>query len=157
MQTLTWPILTMLPRSSLARSNRASPIGRSFRCERPGPLVEPGDRYAIRARSPPYFNERHAVDEAVGENEVAARRHRGVAHDIAATRNGPALEFLRLRIEAHDRVRRRAGLAVPDDVVDGRDAVGLGLRPARGRPLGHLAGRRIEPAEIAARIVRVPD
>src|SRR5712691_64561 len=80
---------------------------------------------SLSATSPRYFDQRHGVDQAVGEDKVAIPRDRGVADDVAATRNGPALEFLRLRIEAHDGIRRGARLAVPDDVVDRRDAVGL--------------------------------
>src|SRR6266542_4885717 len=103
------------------------------------------------------FDQRHSINQTIGQYEVAVPRGRGVADDVAATRDGPALEFLGLRIEAHDGIRRRAGLAVPDDVVDRRDTVGLGLRPTRRRPLGHRAGPRIETAQIPAREIRVPD
>src|SRR2546425_824975 len=102
-------------------------------------------------------DERHGIDKAVGQYEVAVPRDRSVAHDVAAPWNRPTLERLGLRIEAHDRIRRRSGLAVPDDVVDGRDAIGLGLRPARGLPFGDLAGHGIEATEITAREVAVPD
>ena len=60
-------------------------------------------------------------------------------------------------IEAHDGVRLGAGLVVPDRALGEDDAIGLGLRPARRRPLLHLAGREIKPAEIAAREIGVPD
>src|SRR5438552_3088664 len=103
------------------------------------------------------FDQSHGIDQAVGEHEVALPCDRGVADDIAATRDRPALEILGLRIEAHDGIRRRAGLAVPDNVVDRRNTVGLGLRPARRPPLGDLAGRGIETTEIPTREVRVPD
>src|SRR6266849_9514963 len=112
---------------------------------------------SLSATSPRYFDQSHGVDQAVGEDKVTLPRDRVVADDVAATWNSPALESLGLRIEAHDGVRRRAGLAVPDDVIDGGDAVGLGLRPARRGPLGHLAGRGIETTQIPAREVRVPD
>src|SRR3989441_2827007 len=98
----------------------------------------------------------HGIDQAVGQHEVAVPGDRGVAHDVAATRDGPTLEFGSLGIEAHDHIRCRSGLAVPDDVVDRRDAVGLGLRPARRLPLAHLAGRGIETTQIPAREVAVP-
>ena len=52
-------------------------------------------------------DQRHVVDQAVGQHEVAVAVT-GVAHDVAAARDRPALEFLGLRIEAHDRVRRRS-------------------------------------------------
>src|SRR5438552_3892213 len=103
------------------------------------------------------FDEGHGVDQAVCQHEVAIPRDGRVAHDVATPRDRPTLKFLGSGIEAHDRVRGRAGLAVPDDVVDRRDAVGLGLRPARGWPLGHFAGRRIETTQIAAREIAVPD
>src|SRR6476659_5048142 len=97
------------------------------------------------------------VGEAVGEHEVAFARDVGVPHDVAAAGNGPGLEFLGLRIEAHHGVRRGLGLAVPDYVPDRRDAVGRGLRAARRGPFLHLAVTRIELAEVAARVVGVPD
>src|SRR5207248_6667178 len=103
------------------------------------------------------FDQGHGIDQAVGQHEVAVPRDRGVAHDVATTRDRPALEFFGPGIEAHDRIRGRPGLAVPDDVVDRRDAVGLGLRPARRWPLRHFAGRRIETTQIAAREIAVPD
>src|SRR3989441_324971 len=80
---------------------------------------------------------------------TSVTRDGGVADDVATTGNDPALELRGLGIEAHDGVGRRAGLAVPDDVVDRRDAVGLRLRPARRRPLRDLAGRGIQTAQIA--------
>src|SRR5437899_4364934 len=99
----------------------------------------------------------HGIDQAVGQYEVAVGRDRSIAHDVAAARDRPALELLRFGIEAHDGVRPGFGLAVPEDIVDRRDAVGRGLRPARRRPFAHLAGRGVEAAEVAARIVGVPD
>src|SRR5439155_24602855 len=84
-------------------------------------------------------------------------RPRGVPLDISPTRDRPALEFFGLWIETGHRVRGRSGLAVPDDIVDCRDAVRLGFHSARRRPLGHLAGRGIETAKISAREVAIPD
>src|SRR5207244_10786132 len=52
-------------------------------------------------------DESHFVGQAVGEDEVAVLRDVRVAHDVAAARNRPALELLRLRIEAHHGVRAR--------------------------------------------------
>src|SRR5205809_392507 len=112
---------------------------------------------ARRATSLRDSDERHGIDEAVGQHEVAVPRDRGVAHDVAATWDRPALELLGLGIEAHDRVRCRSRLAVPDGVVDGRDAIGLGLRPARRRPFRDLAGRGMQATEITAREVAVQD
>src|SRR5258708_14671743 len=113
--------------------------------------------YAGIQASLPDSHQRDGIHEAVGQHEVAVPRHRGVAHNVAATRDRPALKLLRLGIEAHDRIRRRSGLAVPDDVADRRDAIGLGLRPARRLPFRDLAARGIETTEIAARAVAVPD
>src|SRR4029077_11178776 len=72
-------------------------------------------------------------------------------------RNRPALEFLGRGIEAYDRVRLGTGLVVPERALGEDDAVGLGFRAARGGPFLHLAGLGVEPAEGAARKVRVPD
>src|SRR5438132_4442960 len=99
----------------------------------------------------------HGIDQTVCQDEAAVPGDRSVAHDVAATRDRPALELRALGIEPHDRVRARPGLAVPDDVVDGRDAVRLRFRPARRRPFGHRSSRGIEPPEIAARKIGVPD
>src|SRR5206468_1415667 len=99
----------------------------------------------------------HAIDQAVGQHEIAVRRDRSIAHDVAAPRNRPALEFLGLRFEAHHCIRLGFGFAVPEDVVDRRDAIGRGFRPARRLPFGNLAGRRVQAAQVAARIVGVPD
>src|SRR5882762_11796069 len=99
----------------------------------------------------------HGVDQAVRKHEVAVFRDVRVANDVAAAGNRPGLELLRLGIEAHHGVRLRLGLAVPDDVVDRRDAVGRGLGAARRRPFGYLAGRGVETSQVPARIVGVPD
>src|SRR5207237_10214126 len=120
----------------------------------PKAMRSPSDRIHP---SLPDSHQRDGIDETVGQHEVTVRRDRSVAYDVAATRDRPALKLLRLGIEAHDRIRRRPGLAVPDDVADRRDAIGLGFRPARRLPFRHLAGRGIETTEIAARKVAVPD
>src|SRR3954466_4510722 len=104
-----------------------------------------------------YLYQGYRVHQTVRENEAAVAGDRGVAHDVPAAGNGPALEFLRARVETHDGVRRRPGLAVPDHVADCGDAVGLGFRPARRLPFRHLAGRGIEAPEVPAGKVRVPD
>src|SRR5205085_4811433 len=93
----------------------------------------------------------------VGQQEIAVTRDRRVAHDISAPGDRPALEFFGLGIEAHDGVRGRSRLAVPDDVVDCRDTIRFGLRPTRRLPFRYLAGRGIKATEIAARVVGVPD
>src|SRR5713101_6025852 len=93
-------------------------------------------------------DQRHGIHQAVGQHEVALFRDRGVAHDVAAARDRPALELRGLGIEAHDGIRLGLGLAVPDDIVDRRDAVGRGLRSARGLPLRDFAGRGIQTAQV---------
>src|SRR5438128_1255566 len=67
-----------------------------------------------------YFDQGHGIDQAVGQKEAAVSRDRRVAHDVAATGDGPTLESRASRIEAHDRIRGWARLAVPDDILDGR-------------------------------------
>src|SRR5881409_1699552 len=125
----------------------------------PGPSTADGAYHHPRVtqRSLRDRDQRHGVDQAVGEHEVTVARHGGVPDDISPTRDRPALKFFGPGIETDHRVRGRSGLAVPDDIVDRRDAVGLGFRAARRRPLGHLAGRGIETAKISAREVAVPD
>src|SRR5690242_10756040 len=54
------------------------------------------------------------IDQAIRGHRVAVGRHAHVAHDVAAAGYRPALEFLRLGIEAHDGVRLGAGLVVPE-------------------------------------------
>src|SRR6478735_10790994 len=77
-------------------------------------LEMPTDR---RSASLLYCDQRNAVDEAVGQQKVAIARDGGVAHDVSAARDRPALEFFGFGIEAHDGVGGRSGLAVPDDIV----------------------------------------
>src|SRR5947207_11649156 len=113
---------------------------------------DPARRYGLLD-----LNQRDGVDQTVGQHEVAVWRDIGLAHDVAATGDHPSLELLRLRVEAHHRIGRCSGLAVPDDVLDGRYAVRLGFRPAGRRPLLDLPRVRVEPADEAAREVRVPN
>src|SRR5204862_4278035 len=84
--------------------------------------------------------QRHLVHQAVGEHPVAVARDVHVAHDVAAAGNRPALELLRVWIEAHHRVRARFRLAVPEYALDRRDAVRRGLGAARRLPLLDLTG-----------------
>src|SRR5262245_22611658 len=104
-----------------------------------------------------HLDQSDLIDQAVRGHRVAVARHAHVAHDVAAAGDRPALEFLRLRVEAHDRVRLGAGFVVPERALGEDDAVGLRLRPARRWPFLVLAGRKIEPPQIAAREIRVPD
>ena len=91
------------------------------------------------------------------ENRIAVARNIHVAHNVTAARNGPALEFFRLRVEAHNGVRFGKRLAVPDGALRESHAVGLRLRAARRRPFLMRPAGKIEPAEKAARKIRVPD
>src|SRR5215813_1284151 len=81
-----------------------------------------------------YLDQSDLVDQAVGGDRVAVARHVHVAHDVAAARDRPALEFFGLRIEAHDGVRLGTGLVVPDRAPGEDHAVGLRLRPTRRLP-----------------------
>src|SRR3974377_1583466 len=93
--------------------------------------------WRFRRKASLSFLDRHhcdAVDQAVRQNELAVTSDRSVAHNIAAARNWPSLEFFGRRIEAHDHIRGWVRLAIPDDAVDNRDAIGLGLRTAWRRP-----------------------
>src|SRR5260370_12984305 len=104
-----------------------------------------------------HLDQSDLIDQAVRGHRVAVARHAHVAHDVAAAGDRPALEFLRLWVEAHDRVRFGAGFVVPERALGEDDAVRLRLRPARRWPFLVLAGRKIEPSQIAAREIRVPD
>src|SRR2546422_1230581 len=80
-----------------------------------------------------------------------------VAYYPAASGNGPALEFIRLGIKAHEHVWLAVRFYVPNNISDGCNAVRLRLGPARRRPLsGDFACFGIQPAQVAARIIRVP-
>src|SRR5688500_18198658 len=72
-------------------------------------------------------HQRQLVGEAAGPDAMALSRDVGVAHAVAAARDGPALEFLGLGIEAHHGIRGGLGFAVPDDILDGGDSVGRRL------------------------------
>ena len=133
--------------SASAESARGAPLIRG-----PGSLP----RLANRGRAAMATRPGHSISpppvppgltRLLASHRIAVRRDVHVAHDVAAAGNGPGLEFLGLRVEAHDGVRLGAGLVVPDRALGEDDAVGLRLRPARRRPLLDLAGREIEPAE----------
>src|SRR5262249_1522210 len=119
-----------------------------------------GQARAKEGRAFASFPDRHQRDgvyQAVRENKLAVARDRGVAHDIAAARNRPSLEFRSLRIKAHDHVRCGIRLAVPDDVGDRRNAVGFRLRPTRRLPFADLAGRWIKAPQVAASEIGIPN
>src|SRR3954447_19095615 len=88
-------------------------------------------------------NQRDAVDQTIGQQEVAVARDGSVADDISTARDCPALEFFGFGVETHDGVRVRSGLAVPYHVIDRGDAIRLGFRPARRLPLPCAASRGI--------------
>src|SRR5262249_5104246 len=155
-QSATWRVRTS--------STQTRPPARCARA-RPGERVLRASRRALCApygASMPVAFDLHQGDlvgEAVGEDGVAVGRDVHVAHDVAGERAGdqPGLEFLRLRIEAHHGAGLGEGLAVPQRALGEDDAVGLGLRAARRLPFADLAGLRVEPAQIAAGEIRVPD
>ena len=88
------------------------------RLSRVAAAANSADRQTAAGASLRDFHQRHAVHQAVGKQEVAIARDRRVAHDVAAAWDHPALEFLGLWIEAHDRIRRRLKFAIPDDILD---------------------------------------
>src|SRR5262249_38211051 len=102
-------------------------------------------------------DQRNAIHTATGQRQVAVPRDVYVPHDPSAGWNRPGLELLGLGIEAYERIWLYARLAVPQDVVHRIHTVGLRLGPTGREPLARLAGRRIEPAQIATGIVRVPE
>jgi hypothetical protein len=52
-----------------------------------------------------HVDEADLVHQAVGDDRIAIRVYGHVAHDVAAARDCPGLEFFGLGIEAHDGVR----------------------------------------------------
>ncbi len=106
---------------------------------------------------PANFDERHHVDAATGQRQSAIGRRCHIADDAAARRDGPPLERFGFRIESHQHVRRSRRLGVPDDIVDRRNRVRSGFSAAGGRPFGDLAGCGIHSADIASRIIRIPN
>src|SRR5262245_54654277 len=111
------------------------------RVQRP---AERAPRYLARGRGSLHLDQADLVDQAVGGDRIAVGGDVHVAHEVAAARDRPALEFLRLRIEAHDGVGFGAGLVVPERALGEDDAVGLRLRAARRQPFLVLAGCQIE-------------
>src|SRR5439155_21946334 len=80
---------------------------------------------------------------------------RQFTHDRARRRDRDRFRASVGRIEGNDLVL--AGLVIPDAPVGAdRDAVGLAVAAAGARKLPYLSGRWIEPAELAARVVRIP-
>src|SRR5689334_71144 len=104
-----------------------------------------------------HLDQADGIDQAVGQHWIAIAGHGHIADDVAAARDGPGLEFLRLRVEAHDRVGLGVRLVVPERAFGEDDAVGLRARATRRGPFAHLAGLGIEAAEEAAREVGIPD
>src|ERR1700758_2539599 len=98
--------------------------------------------HGVRAVSS-HLDDRDSIDPAAGEDDLSVRRRCHVAHDAAAVGNWPGPECFVTRIEADQRVRIDAGLAVPNDVVTDSDAVGTGIRAARRGPVARIAGPRI--------------
>src|SRR5436309_9234481 len=105
----------------------------------------------------PHENEADLIYSALGDNEVAVTCGLHVAHDAATAGDRPALEFFRFDVEPHQHVGPDRRFDVPDRAVEVGNPIRLGSRSTRGRPVGHLAGLWIEAAEIATRIVRIPD
>src|SRR5256885_1920195 len=78
-----------------------------------------------------------------------------VAHGGARSRDSGRLSVSAARLEGKDLVL--PGLVIPGAPVGAdRDAVGLAVAAAGTRKLPYLSGRWIEPAELAARVVRIP-
>src|SRR5262245_45597450 len=104
-----------------------------------------------------HFDQRNTIDAAACHHEISLWRRHHVAHDSSAGRDYPGLEFFSPRIEADQRIRLDRRFAVPNDVVGRCNAVWLRLWTARRRPFFDRSSLRIEPTQIAARVVRVPD
>ncbi len=75
----------------------------------------------------------NCIHEAFGGHGIAIAGDIHVAHDVAAARDRPGLELLRLRIEAHDRVGLRPGFVVPEGALppSPRTSMPSGSAPVR--------------------------
>src|SRR5438876_11242976 len=104
-----------------------------------------------------HLHQRQAIHPTTGQCQATVPGRVHVAHDPTARRDRPGLKLLGLGIEAHQRIGLHARLAVPQDVVHCVHTIGLRLGPTGRGPLARLAGCRIEPAQIAPGIVRVPE
>jgi len=105
----------------------------------PGPSAPDGARHPrVTRRSLRNRDQRHGIDQAMASTKLPSRVTE-VFLTIFPPPGSPSSGIFRFRIETYDGVRSRSGLAVPDDIADRRNAVGLGFRSARRRPLGHLA------------------
>src|SRR5580693_3432270 len=104
-----------------------------------------------------YFDKGDAVNAAAREPQVAVRSRHHVSHYASARRDDPRLEFLRLSVKAHDRIRLGVRFAIPEDIPHRCDAVRSRARSARRGPLGNFARLWIEPPQVAARIVGIPN
>ncbi len=104
-----------------------------------------------------HLDQRNAIYTATGQRQVAVSGGVHVAHDTSTGWDRPGLELLCLGIEAHERSWLHARLAVPQDIVHSVHTIGLRLGTTGRGPLACLAGRGIEPAQIATDIVRMPE
>src|SRR6266850_6555773 len=102
-------------------------------------------------------NKANLVHAAFRYDQVAIACGLHVAHDASTAGDGPALEFFGFDVEPHQHVWPDRRFDVPDGAVQICNSVGLGPGPTRRRPVRDLAGLRIEAAEIAPRVVGIPD
>ena len=68
-------------------------------------------------RLPLNLDQADAVRARLVNEQIACPGHPHVPDDADSGGNDPALKFLSLRIEAHERVGSHSRLVVPDDVV----------------------------------------
>src|SRR6202022_1971607 len=88
-------------------------------------------------------NERDLSGAALRQHEPAVRCWHHIAHHATARRNGPGLEFFRPRVESHECVWAYPRLAVPDDIIEHSDPVGLRFGTRGRRPFMRCTGFRI--------------
>src|SRR5439155_15664146 len=98
----------------------------------------------------------HFINPATSQVEPPIVGSSYISYNASAGGNRSARKFLRFGIETDERIGLHSRFAVPDRSMWGnRDAVWIGTRAARRRPLLKFLHRWVEVTEITAFIVCV--
>ena len=100
----------------------------------------------LREKSSPARFCRHRCRRALGPRRALQPCY---ARRAAARWDRPALEALRLRIEAHEHVLLAPGLRVPNAVDERGDRIGSRLRAAARKPIDDFAVARVQLHALA--------
>src|SRR5437870_11360789 len=89
-------------------------------------------------------NETDLIYSALRDDQVAVACRFHIAYDAATAWDRPALQLFGFDVEPHKHIGPDGRLDVADRAVEIGNPVGLGSRSTWGRPVGDLAGLRIE-------------